>query len=414
MSTGAAIAATTQLIRMALQDFLPDLSGALGGRPDISALPPDRISTGASEPVQLNVFFYRADPNPALRNLDLPTRRADGSRLTQPPLAINLHYLVSAYAKADLQAEILLGYAMEILHGLNGLTSALVSQQLTGSPPPDVPPALWQIIAACGLDQQAEQLTISLEPQSIDDISKLWSVLGEKYRPSAAYRVTVVLIQPEGPTAAALPVTQIPEPVVALRLRPAVRVAVPAEVSFAAGAPVGFVGSNLIGPGTTVLLGDTAMTPEGNSTADRLVVLLTAAQRSGVLRARVRHSLDVGGTERDFEFSNSIAVTVRPVPGVTAVIDAGGGLPRRLQVAVRPAVAVGQVVGLRLNRPGGGESSSIDALPATAPGPSGTVEFPIDGVVAGTYLLRLRVDEAESALTTDDEGTFTGPTVVIP
>ena len=42
------------------------------------------------------------------------TRR--GQRITNPPLALDLHYLLTAYGIAELQAEVLLGYGMQLLH----------------------------------------------------------------------------------------------------------------------------------------------------------------------------------------------------------------------------------------------------------------------------------------------------------
>ena len=43
-------------------------------------------------------------------------RSASGRRTTNAPLALDLHYLLTAYARTDAAAEILLGYAMHLLH----------------------------------------------------------------------------------------------------------------------------------------------------------------------------------------------------------------------------------------------------------------------------------------------------------
>jgi hypothetical protein len=45
-----------------------------------------------------------------------PSRNGEGQRLTNHPLALNLHYLVTAYGKDELNGEILLGRTMQILH----------------------------------------------------------------------------------------------------------------------------------------------------------------------------------------------------------------------------------------------------------------------------------------------------------
>jgi hypothetical protein len=413
VSTGAAIAGTTQLLRMALQNFLPDLSGPLGGQPTVSALPPDRITTGNAEPVQLNIFLYRTEVNPAWRNVSLPSRSVSGERLSQPVLGLNLHYLVSAYAKQDLHADVLLGHAMEVLHGLTGLTSAMVAQRFAGAAPPDVTGALWQLLKSSSLDRQAEQLTVSLEPQSIDDISKLWSVLGEKYRPSAAYLVSVVLIEPTGPTTAPLPVTETPHSAVAVRARPALAGVSPSVLPYAEGATLILEGTGLLGTNTTVLLGDVPRQPEAGASASRLAVHLPAGLAAGVMPLRLRHSVAVGTTEKDFEYSNALSLTVRPVPGAATVVPAGGGVPRRIRVPVTPAVAAGQDVRLLLNRVGARASVTLAVEPVSAPATS--LDFPLPTTfTAGTYLYRLSIDDASSELERNPSGAFVTPRVVVP
>ena len=63
-------------------------------------------------------------PTPAGATSGLPSRDASGRlRLTNAPLALDLHYLLSAYSGGDLHAEILLGYAMQLLHEMPVLTA---------------------------------------------------------------------------------------------------------------------------------------------------------------------------------------------------------------------------------------------------------------------------------------------------
>jgi hypothetical protein len=51
--------------------------------------------------------------------------------------------------------------------------------------------------------------------------------------------------------------------------------------------------------------------------------------------------------------------------------------------------------------------------PAGPPGSSQTIVVPIQGVKAGTYLVRLQVDGAESVLATDVNGRFDSPRVTV-
>ncbi|PJI52282.1 hypothetical protein CTI14_44950, partial [Methylobacterium radiotolerans] len=64
----------------------------------------------------MNLFLHQVTPNAAWRNAALPSRDAAGGRIANPPLALDLHYLLTAYGRAELQAEVLLGYALQLLH----------------------------------------------------------------------------------------------------------------------------------------------------------------------------------------------------------------------------------------------------------------------------------------------------------
>ena len=108
----------------------------LGSSVTVSVLAPDRVvPPSASEASQINLFLYLVTPNPGWRNEQLPSRDASGrQRLTNPPLALDLHYLLSVYSGGDLHAEILLGYAMQLLHEMPVLTRDAIRTALNPSP----------------------------------------------------------------------------------------------------------------------------------------------------------------------------------------------------------------------------------------------------------------------------------------
>src|ERR1051325_1430278 len=112
MSSPLAIAGVTAAIKDLLNDGLLNQDLSAAGSFTVTSLPPDRIATGEAEPNQLNVFLYQGTPNLGWRNAVLPSRDGGGARLTNAPLALDLHYLITAYGAEDLTAEILLGYAM--------------------------------------------------------------------------------------------------------------------------------------------------------------------------------------------------------------------------------------------------------------------------------------------------------------
>lgn len=209
MSSALALAAVTAVLKDLLDNALIDQSvSAAVGPVTVSALPPDRIATGIDEKPQLNLFLYQVAPNAALRNLDLPSRDDRGGRRSNPPLALNLHYLLSAYSALDFEAEILLGYAMLMLHETPVLTRgairrALAAPSLVGGGM--LPPAVGVLVAS-DLAEQMELVKLTPHALNTEELSKLWAAFGAKYRPSAAYMATVVLIERDLPARAPLPV----------------------------------------------------------------------------------------------------------------------------------------------------------------------------------------------------------------
>jgi hypothetical protein len=211
-SSALALASVTAVLKDLLENGLAarGITSALGGDASVSALPPDRVPSGADERAQLNLFLYAVTPYAGLRLVRergdetgdaRPTRGGrDDARAAPacaPPLALDLHYLLTAYGAQDFQAEILLGHTIQLLHerpvldrpalraALTALSSALDSRI--------VPPPL-AALAASDLPERVERLTITPAFPPFEEMSRLWSVLQARYRPSAAYRVSAVLI----------------------------------------------------------------------------------------------------------------------------------------------------------------------------------------------------------------------------
>lgn len=209
MSSALAIAAVTAVLKDLLINGLidRDLNASLGDV-TVTALPPDRITTGADESSQLNLFLYNVAPNTGWRNTDLPSRNGQGERSANPPLALDLNYVLTAYGAHDFHAEILLGYAMQLLHENPVLPRAAIRTALSPTPVTGgggLPPTL-EALATSDLAEQFEQIKIIQRPMTMDDLSKLWTMFGAKYRPSACYTISVVLIESVAPKRSPLPV----------------------------------------------------------------------------------------------------------------------------------------------------------------------------------------------------------------
>lgn len=207
MSSPLAIGAVSAVLRNLLDDGLVDVVAGVGSV-KVTAVAPDTVKLDDPDAGPcLNLFLYRVSANQGWRNAALPAYDANGARLTNPPLALDLHFLLTAYGSSDYHAEILLGYAMAILHERPVLDRAAIRRALNpGSLGPSILPPAFQALAASDLAEQVEAVTVTLEPMDTEEMSRLWSAIQAHYRPTAAYIVSVVLIQGEKPTREAPPV----------------------------------------------------------------------------------------------------------------------------------------------------------------------------------------------------------------
>ena len=192
MSNSLAIAATTLALRNLLHQEIPSRDGSLAGL-QVTTLPPDMARKNVQEVnAQLNVFLYQTAVNAAWRNMDLPNQTRPGEQ-GRPPLALNLHYLLTAYGNESDDEGIshrVLGGAMSVLHD----HPLLSRDEIRG------------VLANNDLGDQFERIRVTPLTLPMDEMSKLWTALQTNYRVSAGYEVTVLLIDSKLPSRAALPV----------------------------------------------------------------------------------------------------------------------------------------------------------------------------------------------------------------
>ena len=207
MSSPLAVGAVSAVLRNLLDNGLVDVGAPLG-TVKVTAVAPDTIKLDdPDEPPSLNVFLYRTSLNQGWQEVGLPSFDGNGFRVASPPLALNLHYLLTAYGQSDFQAEILLGYAMHLLHERPVLDRAAIRRALDPSPlGSSILPPAFQALTAADLADQVENVTITYEPIDTEEMSRLWSAIQSHYRPTAGYLVSVVLIEARKPSRTPLPV----------------------------------------------------------------------------------------------------------------------------------------------------------------------------------------------------------------
>ncbi|MGI8686229.1 MAG: DUF4255 domain-containing protein [Acidimicrobiales bacterium] len=379
MSNALAIAAVTST----LVNLLADVDQVAGGA-QVTARPPDTARDNVNGH-QLNVFLYQTAPDTAWRNQEPPRSRGGESSPTRPPLALQLHYLLTAIASDgdELVAHRILGKAMSILHD-----NALLDRA-------DIESAL----ADAELHLQVERVRVTPTTLSIEEISKLWAAFQTNYRVTAAYEATVVLIDSTDPATSPLPVlrrgrTDPEGPNAVAAPGPALDAAGPdlggAErrlgLPVRPGDRVVLTGRALGGPGTTVRFRsprlatpvDVAALPA--STADRLLADLPAGLPAGVATVAVVVERAPGETA----VSNQVPVAV--APGITVDPVAATAPAFTLTLTVTPVPLTAQQPLLLF--------AARQVAPTTAGG--GTLTFDLAGVAPGTYTVRLRVDGVDS------------------
>ncbi|MCI0435102.1 MAG: DUF4255 domain-containing protein [Gemmatimonadetes bacterium] len=414
MSTALGLGAVTAVLRDLLVNGVIDHDLVTSvGDVNVTALPPDRIDVTTPNPTsQLNLFLYSLTPNVGWRNAALPARTLNGHRASADPMVLDLHYLLTAYGARDFHAEILLGYAMQLLHENPILTRDAIRQAL--APPSPVtaggglPPTL-QALSGSELADQFEQIRVTPEPISLDEMSRLWSGMQTHYRLSTAYLATTVLIERRRSYRRGPPVTS--RNLVVRATRRAEIHSVSPQLA-PAGATLTVRGRNLRADIVRVRFATGPVNiPLVNVTDDQITVTAPAGLLAGVNTIQVEHPVDFGTpTEPHIGFvSNLAAFIVTPDLTSATPIAASIGVP--FTVTVSPPIGRNQRVAIVL----GDRTVPLPPQPPTAPATSPTLSITLPPETpTGTTLFRVQVDGAETPLVQDPvTGDFTGPLITV-
>jgi hypothetical protein len=418
MSSPLAIATVTAVLQNFLQNSGKEVAAALGiPNITVSAEPPDRIEIDNVSPDRINLFLFQANENQGWRNVDFPSRNPNGDRISNAPLALDLSYLLTAYGSAGLHAEALLGYAMFVLHEMPVLTrDAIRAVSIT----PPAPPLLAGLTSS-ELADQIEQIKITPQVMSVEEISKIWSALQSQYRPTAVYKASVVLIESKKSFRPALPVRArnlkvIPfeRPVIDL-LQSQENNAAPivSDQPILAGYNLVIDGQRLRGETTVVLIDDNhEIAPNQDQiTPSRIVVALPATLQPGLHAVQVANRIAFNpdaptDTRRGVESNVAAFVLVPEIVGAppTAAL---GSTP---SLTISPAVGPNQRAMVLVGR----GTIPVSARPPVNP-PSNTLKFivPKDFATGVDQLLRVQIDGAESPLVADANGLYVDPRIEI-
>jgi hypothetical protein len=415
MSNALAISGVTAVLEYLLTNVY---SGAQLGSVSISAVAPDLIQSGSSSgsdtPLQVNLFLHQVTYNAAWRNVGQPSVAADGkTRLGNPPLALDLHYLLTAYGTEDCEAEALLGFAIQMMHETPVIPRSQITLGLTSLPSGN---PVSSLLKTSGLADQIEMIKMTPATLGREELAWLWTALKADYRPTFPFQVSVVLIEPQFPASAGLPVLS-RNIVVQAGPTPQLLQVVPptGQAAAAAGDLVTVTGQGLSGANRVALLNQRlgiqypAFAPltVTDSTVTFTVPTDPLNLPAGLYSLSMLF-LNAGGqiVQSTNVVPIAIAPTIAAVPAPTVISNVAGYL---VTINCAPEVLPNQSVSLALG------AMIVPAQIFDALTPVLTFQFP-PTLTSGPNLARLRVDGVESPVSVNWAAVppvFTGPWVTV-
>lgn len=364
MSDFQAIAGVSETLKALLEDRMNLTAPNLAPRDKVTITishPSVDPSPAPSGP-RLNLFLFDVVQSPYLRNQEIG---GPGSAPGYPPLALELHYLMTAYPTVptdDSTMQMVLGDAMRVLHDTPTLSAGLTRLRgVTAGTP----------ILNDYLRDAFEQVKVTFSPTSLDVTTKLWQALQKPYRLSVAFSISVIQIDSRRGAEQA-PLVRDRQITGVTGSAPTITAVAPAAAGI--GQMIKLSGSNLGGPDMALLVGS--------------VPAQIMKTSPGELVARIPDQADLQPGELPVQAASggfrSGALPFRLVPRVTGVSFKNGLL---------------EVTGYRLYRPDALSQVLVGGavcVPDPATATQSKVTVAVTGLMAGKYPVRVRVGETES------------------
>jgi hypothetical protein len=171
MSDYAAISAASQTLLELLQDHVTNSTDPQLRTVRIDLRSP-REMRQANNATGISLWLYRVMRNPD--TLNRPPARTAPEQLPRWPVPLDLYYLLTPIAREPRDEQTLLGRVVQVFndHGL------LAGASLRGS--------------LLGTDAE---LRLTMDPLSLEDLTRIWNALQESYQLSISYQVQIITIE---------------------------------------------------------------------------------------------------------------------------------------------------------------------------------------------------------------------------
>ncbi len=135
---------------------------------------PPRIadnSAPSADQARLSLYLYQVTPNAHLNNH--PMIPAGAGRQQHPPLSLNLYYLLTPVSQAPEDNLVILGRCLQVLNANSMIRANFLDSWLRPEPP---------------------EVRVTINPVSLEELTRVWNAFNETYRLSVCYLVQVVSI----------------------------------------------------------------------------------------------------------------------------------------------------------------------------------------------------------------------------
>ncbi|MEI6065574.1 MAG: Pvc16 family protein, partial [Pseudanabaena sp. ELA748] len=275
--------------------------------------------------------------------------------------------------------------------------------------------ATFPFLAESDLADQIQQINIVPIDISLEDLSKAWSVYQVPYVLSIAYRACLVIVEGRDNFTRALPIREAsPAGLVPFPASPHIEQVLAQGNRFAPivlGSVMIIRGRNLQSQVVEIQIGDLTITP--TSVQEREIIFDLASMtlpqiQSGVQSLQVVHRL----SSTSPLITNAITSNVMPFVLCPTIVNIQVTQIEEIEDQQRSAIVVIQLdvlvcekqkVVLAMNEWTIDNPTIYMFDRPPLPDTSSTIEIPITNIKAGEYLVRVRIDGAESKLGVDDD-----------
>ena len=414
MGNYLAISAVTTVLKNILKREIQD---ELDTTLNVSSRAPHTIG---SEPDTngLNLFLYQVTLNSGYFNHDLPRRDVRGGIISKPLVGLDLHYLLTPFSKEneEILTQQILASTIRILHEKSFLTRQILEHEFGLIEASDASDKILD----SDLAEQNESVTLVNKPLSVEELTKLWSSYFQtNYRLSVAYVVSPLIIDSKKEPIHPLPVQE--RRIFVMQFRsPIIERIEPPVVEWDPDVTkrrIHIVGRNLNSNHMKVVVGQSLVPSDHLSVIsnERITVILPDDLSAGIKRLKIVHAIsdengDTGINSEHVAYESNTSNFIL-VPRIdTSIFPLQIVQGTKFDLKFKPSLNEKQKVEIII-----GEKIFSQAFNDNQPFPIPVETISIDTTdwPVGTFLIRLRVDRAESNLQSAPDKTYIGPKIQV-